>query len=133
MGSNDRDQIVALEEARYGFLAVEVRAPAGLVDSERSFADAVIVLDGVSPDDIAEDAYLGRLDETVDEVDVLAHHHFRANTSMKRNELPVHDASKRHVVKGVHDDIVDFLVVLVAHLLVEVEIGCKLTALVVAA
>jgi hypothetical protein len=52
---------------------------------------------------------------------------------MKRNELPVHDASKRHVVKGVHDDIVDFLVVLVAHLLVEVEIGCKLTALVVAA
>lgn len=54
VGSNDRDQVVPLEEVGDGILAVEVGASSNIVGSEWSLTDTIIVLDRVGPNQIAE-------------------------------------------------------------------------------
>jgi hypothetical protein len=50
---------------------------------------------------------------------------------MEAKELPIYEAAYRHTIKRVHEDLVQVLVILILALLVEIEIGCHLTALVV--
>lgn len=51
---------------------------------------------------------------------------------MKSDELFIHNARKWHRIEIFHDQIVDILIILAEDFLSEIEVGCHLSALVVA-
>jgi len=63
---DDRDQVVALEEAVDGVVPVEVAAPPHVVDPVDVLANPVVVVDGVGPEQVAEDPLPGGFLKSID-------------------------------------------------------------------
>jgi hypothetical protein len=94
---------------------------------------AAVVLERIGPEEIAHGSVWGRLLEPVQATDVVEGAQLRREATVHAQELLVHEGGERQAVERVHARIVHTLRVLDLALLLEGEVLCEVTALVVAA
>lgn len=140
VSSDDGKQLVGLQKIARGFGSVEVRAASDVVEFVFIIAFSVIVVNRIGPEEIAillmrvgipEKALFRRFLEPIDHIDVLNHLEVRGDTSVDCQKPAVDDTAEREEVEGLHEHVVDLLVVLVKALVPEIEETGHLPTLVI--